>query len=511
MSPIPTLLTGIPSILKGAYLLGHEPKRGDFTNTYLEESLQNVISNNQADIVNKTLLNQATSGAKSIGARMQQQSQHGLDVARESGLLSEGQHAQALLQSGAEIQSKVGEQYQQLLGENVKYTAGLQDKVDQARLQLGAAKDEARRQYLAAHNQWEAELWGTGMDLATVGVNAVTKGLADKKNKDAIDKIVNGIKGGNIKDWDSSDWGQAATMFQLYAYGLDLGKLRDSGAVPATGEEAPAGDKEVSTNAPAATPGAEMATPPTDALPAPTVPEAAQPASYFGGQFGFKLDTPYEVGAGKVIQPGAITGVLQVGTAPLQVNIGKDTVVPVTIKPEGIKSVKVVQIGNKYYHEFTLTPGATHITGYDPQTEEEKTIANSDSATTGRVTLPMVGPMINPNRWNWPGRPAAPTAETPGAQTTPISTPKPEGIDWESINKSVLPALTYGPNKEPINLKEKSGKVKGGTDITRSAKTGALIVDNQTVYHNGQIVRVNIGDQVDIKDGVLYINGKELK
>jgi len=143
MSPIPTLLTGIPSILKGAYLLGHEPKRGDFTNTYLEESLQNVISNNQADIVNKTLLNQATSGAKSIGARMQQQSQHGLDVARESGLLSEGQHAQALLQSGAEIQSKVGEQYQQLLGENVKYTAGLQDKVDQARLQLGAAKDEA--------------------------------------------------------------------------------------------------------------------------------------------------------------------------------------------------------------------------------------------------------------------------------------------------------------------------------------------------------------------------------
>lgn len=424
MSPIPTLLTGIPSILKGAYLLGHEPKRGDFTNTYLEESLQNVISNNQADIVNKTLLNQATSGAKSIGARMQQQSQHGLDVARESGLLSEGQHAQALLQSGAEIQSKVGEQYQQLLGENVKYTAGLQDKVDQARLQLGAAKDEARRQYLAAHNQWEAELWGTGMDLATVGVNAVTKGLADQKNKEAIDKIVNGIKGGNIKDWDSSDWGQAATMFQLYAYGLDLGKLKDSGAVPAGDEEVPAGDGASAAKAPidygsmtykemvpaiirednlkevlekagatidpfgefaaVARDGGGYST--VDAISffddrgslkdvlIPTIIDGkkvsndeairhyretnqhfgmygtpseadqvaklihenhekryaqkgttpatpgtpAKPTIYSMGQFGLELNTPYAVGTGKAIQPGAITGVLQVGTAPLQ-------------------------------------------------------------------------------------------------------------------------------------------------------------------------------------------------
>ena len=107
------LLQAVPVAMKTGYLLFNKPKKSLYQNKELENTVQRLIANNQADIVNKTLMNQLTSQAKSLGARVYQQQQHALEIGREQGLLSSGQYAQGLLTAGAQTQATVGAQAQQ--------------------------------------------------------------------------------------------------------------------------------------------------------------------------------------------------------------------------------------------------------------------------------------------------------------------------------------------------------------------------------------------------------------
>jgi hypothetical protein len=197
--PLALLASAVPSLIKGAFLLKNKPNEDDYRNKNTETALGRIIANNQADVVNKTLYNQLTKGAKSLGSRLYQQQEHGLDVAKEKGLLTEGQYARALLQGGTDIQSQVGQQEQGALVENTKYTAGLQDNVDKATIQLGAMKDQARREYLAAKYQHKAELWGVGMDLAATGVNVFNQVMSDDSNKRFMTDLTNRF--GKPEEW----------------------------------------------------------------------------------------------------------------------------------------------------------------------------------------------------------------------------------------------------------------------------------------------------------------------
>lgn len=184
------LLAGITPAIKAGYLLANKPKPDDYRDKFGEETLNKLIANNQADIVNKTLLNQTTSAAKSLGSRLYQNTQHELDIAKEKGLLSSGQHAQALLSAGSDIQGKVGEQQQQALIQNTQFTAGLKANLDQQRLELGRIKDQAAKDYKAATKQWEAELVGVGMDFATVGANFAQAKFAEAGTQRFMDDLM---------------------------------------------------------------------------------------------------------------------------------------------------------------------------------------------------------------------------------------------------------------------------------------------------------------------------------
>lgn len=184
------LLAGITPAIKAGYLLANKPKPDDYRDKFGEEALNKLIANNQADIVNKTLLNQTTSAAKSLGSRLYQNTQHELDIAKEKGLLSSGQYAQALLSAGSDIQGKVGEQQQQALIQNTQFTAGLKANLDQQRLELGRIKDQAAKDYKAATKQWEAELVGVGMDFATVGANFAQAKFADARTQGFMDDLM---------------------------------------------------------------------------------------------------------------------------------------------------------------------------------------------------------------------------------------------------------------------------------------------------------------------------------
>lgn len=197
------LLAGITPAIKAGYLLANKPKPDDYRDKFGEEALNKLIANNQADIVNKTLLNQTTSAAKSLGSRLYQNTQHELDIAKEKGLLSSGQHAQALLSAGSDIQGKVGEQQQQALIQNTQFTAGLKANLDQQRLELGRIKDQAAKDYKAATKQWEAELVGVGMDFANVGANFAQAKFTEKRNQDFMDILME-----EYPDWSNLTYQQ---------------------------------------------------------------------------------------------------------------------------------------------------------------------------------------------------------------------------------------------------------------------------------------------------------------
>ena len=211
------LLAGITPAIKAGYLLANKPKPDDFRDKFGEETLNKMIANNQADIVNKTLLNQTTSAAKSLGSRLYQNTQHELDIAKEKGLLSSGQHAQALLSAGSDIQGKVGEQQQQALIQNTQFTAGLKANLDEQRMELGRIKDQAAKDYKAATKQWEAELVGVGMDFATVGANFAQAKFAEADTQQFMDDLMK-----EYPDWDNLTPQQQSSIWlkmQMHALG----------------------------------------------------------------------------------------------------------------------------------------------------------------------------------------------------------------------------------------------------------------------------------------------------
>lgn len=214
------LLAGITPAIKAGYLLANKPKPDDFRDKFGEETLNKMIANNQADIVNKTLLNQTTSAAKSLGSRLYQNTQHELDIAKEKGLLSSGQHAQALLSAGSDIQGKVGEQQQQALIQNTQFTAGLKANLDEQRMELGRIKDQAAKDYKAATKQWEAELVGVGMDFATVGANFAQAKFTEQRNQDFMTDLMK-----EYPDWGNLTREQRSDIYfkmQMHALGYSL-------------------------------------------------------------------------------------------------------------------------------------------------------------------------------------------------------------------------------------------------------------------------------------------------
>ena len=224
------LLAGIAPAIKAGYLLANKPKPDDYRDKFGEEALNKLIANNQADIVNKTLLNQTTSAAKSLGSRLYQNTQHELDIAKEKGLLSSGQHAQALLSAGSDIQGKVGEQQQQALIQNAQFTAGLKANLDQQRLELGRIKDQAAKDYKAATKQWEAELVGVGMDFANVGANFAQAKFTEQRNQDFMDILMK-----EYPDWSNLTYQQQNDILlkmQLHQLGYKfptIGSIGTSG------------------------------------------------------------------------------------------------------------------------------------------------------------------------------------------------------------------------------------------------------------------------------------------
>ena len=202
------LLQAVPVAMKTGYLLFNKPKKSLYQNKELENTVQRLIANNQADIVNKTLMNQLTSQAKSLGARVYQQQQHALEIGREQGLLSSGQYAQGLLTAGAQTQATVGTQAQQAETTALQNWQTEKESTNQLMIQLAMAKDEARRNYKMAKEQWKAELFGAGMDIGVVGASTLANYITNKQNEKSFQTIVG--KYGDPSQWDTD------TMMKVY-------------------------------------------------------------------------------------------------------------------------------------------------------------------------------------------------------------------------------------------------------------------------------------------------------
>ena len=187
------LLSLVPagiSLLKTAVTAFNKPKPNYPTETL--DAIKKMISNNQSDIKSKTLLNMMSSQAKSQGAEAYQRSQHGLDILKAKGDLSEGQYAKGLLEAGTNIQEVVGQQTQQAGIEQYKQNKSALDMIDQARLQIAQIKDSYRQQFQAQKQQWKNEVAGGVLDTATTGFNSIMKGITDTKITDGINNFLGG-------------------------------------------------------------------------------------------------------------------------------------------------------------------------------------------------------------------------------------------------------------------------------------------------------------------------------
>lgn len=219
--PLPMLALQLaPAALKLGYNLINKPKKRDYENKHTSEALQNMVSNNQSDIVNKTLLNQTTAAAKSLGARLYQKTQHGLDVATNKGLLSEGQHARGLLSAASEIQSSVGDQQLNALSANTQHTLALNDRVQNATLQLAQMKDQAATAYKADKNAWGADMAGTVIDIGKIAADAGMNDIVVQNLK--ASKAFDG-KPANLADWSTNDL--MGLMFQIQLMKGGFGSL----------------------------------------------------------------------------------------------------------------------------------------------------------------------------------------------------------------------------------------------------------------------------------------------
>jgi hypothetical protein len=219
MNPAMLALQLAPAAIKLGQGLLNKPNKSDYENRHASEALQNMISNNQADIVNKTLLNQTTASAKSLGSRLYQQAERGIDIAGEKGLLSEGQRTGALLNAATSIQSEVGEQQQQALLANTEKTLALKDRIDQANLQLAQIKDQASASYRADKAQW-------GSDMTSIAADSIIKSINNASMQNALKPMFAG-KDSNLANWDTSELMGLMTTMQLMGLGFDptsLGK-----------------------------------------------------------------------------------------------------------------------------------------------------------------------------------------------------------------------------------------------------------------------------------------------
>jgi len=218
--PVPLALSLAPVALQGIktlYTALNKPKRPE--NTELMTTLERQISNNQSDIVNKTLMNNITRNAKSLGSQMYQNQERSLDVMRNKGDLSEGQYAKGLLTAGQGIQAEVGKSQDNALMAQGERNLQMQDRVENARLQLAQMKDAARAQYLGDKQQWGNELMGGILDTATAGFNAAMQGIADKNIQSQVGKILNGR---NITDLTPDELTNFAVQLNMIKMGISI-------------------------------------------------------------------------------------------------------------------------------------------------------------------------------------------------------------------------------------------------------------------------------------------------
>lgn len=184
---IPTALQG----LKSLYTAFNRPKSIMPEETM--SAINRMISNNEADIKSKTLLNMLTSTAKSQGAQQYQQGKRSLDVLLNRGDVSEGQYAKGLQGIATDIQGNLGEQTKNAVLEQYKSNQNALDKIEQARLQIAQIKDSMRQQLSQQRQEWGAELAGNVLDTATSGFNTYVQGIEDKDIRDTIDNYMTSI------------------------------------------------------------------------------------------------------------------------------------------------------------------------------------------------------------------------------------------------------------------------------------------------------------------------------
>lgn len=218
--PIPLTLALAPLALqagKTVYTALNKPKRPE--NTELMTALERQISNNQSNIVNKTLMNSITKNAKSLGSQMYQKQERSLDVMRSKGDLTEGQYARGLLEAGQGIQEEVGKSQDAAVMAQEDSNVKMQDRIEGARLQLAQMKDAAREKYLGDKQEWGNELAGGILDTATAGFNVAMQSIADKNIQSQVGKILNGR---NITDLTPDELTNFATQLQMIKMGISI-------------------------------------------------------------------------------------------------------------------------------------------------------------------------------------------------------------------------------------------------------------------------------------------------
>jgi len=192
------MLQWIPTaILAGKTVYGMLNKPKKLNAKPLTDPIERSISNIESDIQSKTLMNQLTSEAKSLGSRMYQQSQRGLETMQSSGALTEGQFAQGMLTAGTEIQERVGETQSQAMLQQVQSNQQQQRAVDSARERIAMIKESVRQQNQAQESEWKAGIAGGVMDTLTTGFNTAVQQIEDKGINDTINKY---LKGRNVSD-----------------------------------------------------------------------------------------------------------------------------------------------------------------------------------------------------------------------------------------------------------------------------------------------------------------------
>lgn len=198
----------------------NKPKRKNYDPAETLTMLDRQISNNEADIANRTLMNTMTRNAKSMGATMYQQQQRGIGAMEQRGDISEGQAARGLLEAGTQIQSGVGEMMDRAVLAQEQHNVSMKERIESARLQYAQMKDQGRMAYNADKQQWKNELMGSALDTVTTGFNS----YLTKIQNDEVQSAVQGVlKGRNLADLSDTDLSGLYTTLLLAKLGIKLG------------------------------------------------------------------------------------------------------------------------------------------------------------------------------------------------------------------------------------------------------------------------------------------------